>query len=525
MRALLAVIACFLIAAPADAAGSLRRGNLAEPTTLDPHKFNSIYENFLAVDLFEGLTTAAPDGKPMPAVAQSWSVSADGMTWTFKLRPGLRWSDGVPITVQDVIFSFRRILDPKTAGQLASSFYVLKNARQVNGGALPAEELGISSSSPDTVVIALEQPAPYLSALFTSGTAAIVPRHVVEKFGDDWVKAEHFVSNGAFTLKRWISHGGITFARNPNFHTPAVLDEVIYEPTDDMEAAVTRFRAGGLDMQFEFPSIRSESFRKEMPAATKIVPAQLTFELQLNNTVPKLKDARVRRALSLAIDRDLLVTRVTRGGEIASMTYVPPTIPDYTPPEAPMQALSIQDRLTKAKSLLAEAGYTAEKPLRLTYSFTNNTDRKRIAVAISAMWKQIGVDVALHGLEGKVLFSNLRAGDFEVGFMGSTADYPDAASFLTSLLSTEPGINYSRYNSAAYDALIARAGVAPDARVRADLLRQAEALMLEDQPLIPLYAGVNRELVSPRVHGWEPNPSAIHLSRYLSIDPIAPPRQ
>jgi oligopeptide transport system substrate-binding protein len=352
----------------------------------------------------------------------------------------------------------------------------------------------------------------------SSSTGSIVPRHVVEKFGDDWIKPENFVSNGAYLLKAWIPNGGITLVRNPNYREPPSLDTVIFEPTDDIDAAVTRFRGGGLDMQFEFPSARTAELRRVMPAETKVEPATLTFYLTLNLRNPKFKDVRVRKALSLAIDRDLLVSKVLRGGETPLMTLVPPTIPGYRTPVVPEQSLSMPERLARARALLAEAGITPDHPLRFTYSHGANSDRKRIAVAIAAMWKPLGVVASLQGMEGKVLFSNLHEGDYEIGYLGGSADYPDAASFLTGQLSYEPSGNYARYNSPVYDGLVERAEEMADAKSRAEVLGQAETEMIKDQPIIPLFEGVTRELVAQYVHGWQPSPTAVHLSRYLSID-------
>ena len=522
MRALLLAVVYVCIAASAQAAGTLRRSNHFEPASLDPHKISTVYERFIVQDLFEGLTEPGPDEQPRPGVAQSWTVSPDGKTWTFILRTGLKWSDGAPITVDDVVFSFRRFLDPKTAGELASTMYAIKNARLVNTGKLPVEQLGVAAPKPDTVVFTLEYPAPYLAALLANGTSSIVPKHVITKRGDDWIKPGNAVSNGAFMLKEWIPNGGITLARNPNYREPASLDQVVYEPTEDLDAALTRFKAGGLDIQFEFPSTQTEILRRDMATQTRAVPGQLTFYLPLNLNNPKLKDVRVRRALSLAVDRDLLVTKVTRSGERPAYTYVPPSIPGYTPVTLPDLPATMPERLAKARALLTEAGVTPTSPLRLTYTHGNTSDRKRIAVAIAAMWKPLGVIVSLEGLEGKVMFGNLREGNFETAYVGWQADYPDAASFLTPLLSTNVVGNYSRYSNTAYDALINKAAATAEPATRLALLREAELMMIQDQPMIPLYTGVNRELVSPRVGGWQPNPSAIHLSRFLSVDPGAP---
>lgn len=519
IRSALAAVAVMLLAYDAAAQSVLRRGNRYEPASLDPHLVQTQYESAVVYDLFEGLATRGPDGQPVPAVAESWHVSPDGKRWTFKLRDGLTWSDGAPLTADDVVFTFRRLLDPGTAGQYAQLMYVVTGAEAVNSGQQPIETLGVTAPDPRSVVMDLVNPAPFLVELLANAFASIVPRHAIAAAGDDWAAPGKMVGNGAFTLTEWQPQSQIVIERNPRFHDAdgVKLDRVIYAPTADLTSAVSRFRAGELDMQFEFPSAQTEFLRRELPAETRIGPSLLTYYLAVNGENPKFVDPRVRRALSLAIDRETLVGRVLKSGESAAHSFVAPGTAGYAPPDAPDAKLSAEARLAEAKRLLSDAGYGPDRPLKVVYSHSANEDIRRTAVAIAAMWKRAGIETELLNREGKVHFAALKSGDFEVGFVGWTADYNDAATFLYVLRSESVNSNYARYRNPAFDRLMAAADREADAVQRIALMREAEAVALTDQAIVPLYHGVTKNLVAARVSGFSPNPVDFYPSRYLSI--------
>ncbi|MDX2144261.1 MAG: peptide ABC transporter substrate-binding protein [Rhodospirillaceae bacterium] len=513
------VLCALLWIGTAAAENVLHRGNRFEPASLDPHQYQTQYEGAIILDLFEGLTAFDAAAKLVPGIAESWTASADGKTWTFKLRPELRWSDGAALSADDVVYSFRRLLDPATAAQYAQLMYRVRNGRAVNSGEMPVEKLGVSAPDAFTVVLHLDAPAPFLPEILANPFAAIVPRHALAQHGKDWVKPGAMVSNGAFTLADWQPQNKIELVRNAKFHDAArvKLDRVIYYPTADLNSALAQFRAGSLDMQFEFPTSRVDFLRQEFAAETRIAPSMLTYYVPLNTTNPKFADGRVRRALSMAIDRDVLVSRVTRLGEQPATSFVPPSIANYTPAEMTFLKAPSEARLAEARKLLADAGYGPANPLKFSYSYTSNEDFKRIAVAIAGMWKRVGVETELLNREGKVHFAALKGGDFEAGFVGWSADFNDASTFLYVLQSTTVNSNYGRYRNPVFDELMAQAGEEVDPARRADIMRQAEQLALDDQPIIPLYYGVTKNLVAPRVVGWTANPQDFYLSRYLSL--------
>lgn len=497
----------------------LRRGNRYEPATLDPHKYMTKYEANIILDLFEGLFTYNIQGRPVAGIIDSWKVSPDAKAWTFQIKPYLKWSDGAPLTAEDVVFSFRRLMDPKTAGQYAQLLYIVENGRAVNTGAMPVDKLGVSAPDKTTVVVKLDVPAPYLNELLANPFAAILPRHAVEKNGPEWIKPGMMVSGGAYALKAWSPNDRIELARNPNFHgADAVkIDRVLYMPTENLAAGLARFRAGELDMQVEFPTAQLDMLRSELPEATRTGPSFVTYYLAFNTKTAKLGDVRVRRALALAVDREVITSRIMRAGEEPAYTFIPARIanfPGWTHVDA---TLTLQQRLQTAAGLLAQAGYTKDKPLKVTYSLSATEDLKRIGVAIQSMWKRVGVETELLNREGRVHFAAMKSGDYEVGFVGWAADFNDASTFLYMLQSSSINSNYSRYDNPNFEALLGKAALETNVVARGLILQQAEKTALADQPIAPLFHGVTRNLIAPHVAGWQPNPLDFYLTRYLGL--------
>lgn len=512
------VFACLATGvAHAQSQAVLTRGNHQDPASLDPHRISTVYEHNIVLDLFEGLTTPDAEGRPVPGVAESWRVSEDGLIWTFILRENLVWSDGVPLTADDVVYAFRRFMNPATASQYPYLFYNVANAAAINRGEQPPDTLGVTALSPTEVEITLESPVPYLPELLSNGFAATVPRHIIEAQGDDWTRPGVMVSNGPYTLTEWRPQDRVEMTRNERFHAAetVTLDTVIYLPTEDQSAALARFRAGELDASMEFPTARTPWLLENLPDETRIANYLITFYLTFNTDVPALSDRRVRQALSLAIDRDIIATRVLKSGERPAQTFVPPGTAGYSSPAVP--ELSVAERRAEAQALLAEAGYGPENPLRLTYSLSSAEDRRRIAAAIAAMWKPLGVEVTINNTEGKVLFSRLRSGDFEIGYVGWAADVNDAANFLAIMQSAAVRSNYARYRNPGYDDLLAQAAATVDVGARAGLLTEAESVLLDDAPIAPLVHGVSKNLVAKRVQGWLDNVKDVHPSRFLSV--------
>lgn len=502
---------------------ALRRQSLGDPQTLDPQLWVYGQDGNLAQDLFQGLTTVDAAANTVPGQAESWQTSADGRTYTFRLRPGLQWSDGHKLDSADFLWSFQRLFDPKSAAPSASLLYVIRNARAVNTGKLPVSQLGVRAPDARTVVLELEHPAPYLTEILVH-RAFPVPRHVLDKLGRDWTRPGNLVSNGAFVLAEWRPNSHVKLVRNPRFHQASTvrLDAVYHIPIEDPNVALKRFRAGELDIVVSLPSEAIDTARRDFPRELHLVQ-QIGLEYYAVNTQrPPFNDPRVRRALSLAIDRDTLTRLVLRAGEPPAYCVVPPGVLNYTPSQCQPPGATpgaMPARLALARSLLAQSGFGPGKPLKMTLRVNSNDTRKRIAVTIQAMWRAAGIEAQILSAELKVHQAALQQGDFDVAHNSWYAEDRDPASFLELMDSRAVGINVSRYRNPRFETLLDQADLQTDLQKRGQLMNQAERLAIADQPLIPLYDYVSRRLISQRVVGWTDNPRGVHVNRYFSLRP------
>ncbi|MEZ5457752.1 MAG: peptide ABC transporter substrate-binding protein [Steroidobacteraceae bacterium] len=515
----LGVLWLSLAATAASAESVLYRGIFGEPQSLSPNRSGLASEIAIVHDLFVGLAEYDIDGRVAPGLAESWQVSADGLTWTFKLRPGLKWSDGQPLTADDFVFGFRRAVTPATAAALADRLFMLRNAKAIASGTAKPAELGVAAPSPRELVLQLEYPAPRLPNLLLGGIGFPTPQHAVKRWGDAWTRPGRMVSNGAYMLAERRTGESIRLVRNPHFHAAdqVRIDTVIYRPSDSVDAQVNLFRTGAIHINRNpgFPPNRKALLEKELGKAVRVSPYPMFIFLRFNLRRDPFKDAAVRRALALAIEPDKIARRVLRSGEQPAYHLVPPMISGYAPPSSPFGQGTAASRLATARQLLAKAGYDNRRPLRFTLRYASGWARET-CVAIAAMWSQVGVRVELLNSEAKSLIADVRRGDFDVYYDGALFDEPEA--FLD-LLQAEGPSNTGGYRSSRYEAALLAAKREPDAERRNALLRAAEAIALADVPIMPLVYSVSRTLVAPKVRGWRPNPMDMQLSRYLSLEP------
>ena len=480
---------------PACPAGKvcLEYGNNAEPQTLDPGKANLVDEATIIGDLIMGLTTDAPDASPMPGAATHWETSADGLVWTFHLRPSI----------------------------YAYLLYVIEGGQAVNEGKAPLTSLGVRAVDPLTLEITLAHPAPYLPELTKHQSFFPAPRHVVEKLGDAWVQPGNYVSNGPFKLTAWKLGDRITVEKNPLFWDAknVCLDRINYYPTPDVVSAERQVARGELDINTSFQSNRYQRLKTEMPGTVRVDVGTATSYLSLNTRdVAAFKDRRVRRALSMTIDREFITRELLRAGQEPAYAFVPPITANYVKgPRLRWADTPFAERQAEARALLAEAGYTAKRPLKITILSANNSNTLLLMEAVQADWRAIGVEVTLQQNEGAVAFAAYRNRAFEVGSMSWFADFNDPVTFLGLLKSDTGGQNYGDYKNPAYDALLARADQEPDIGKRARILAEAEQLMLDEEAIAPIFYVVNRNLVSPRVTGWVANPPNFHRTRWMCL--------
>jgi len=518
-RASCCAIALALLAtatAVADDQRTLKRGAFGEPESLDPDRSGVVSELPIVLDLFEGLTTFDAAGQVVPGQAESWQISEDGLRYTFSLRPNLRWSDGVPLNAEDFVYSFRRTMTPATRSTQAERLAIFRNGWAVLRGELQAAELGVTSVGPNTLVIELEHPAPRLPLLLAYSEGAPLPRHQIEALGENWSEPGQMVSNGPFTLAERKPHDRVVLQKNPHYYAEASVnwDEVIYFPSDALATSVQRFRAEEIDLN-GWPGFlpRQERFlRSQLGEAVRVSPLMIVAYVRFNLQQPALQDPRVRRGLSAAVDRQILATRVLGGGEQLAQGVVPPTVSHYRPAATTDNEAPREQRVALANQLLSEAGYAADRPLKLTLRYPSGQGRE-ICVAIQAMWRDLPVEIVLENSEVKSMIADLRRGNFDLALTGAL-DGDDPERFLDRLL-PDSSYNTGGYDSADFLALMQTAKHTADAAQRTELLRQAETQVLEDAPVIPLYYGVSRNLVAPYLSGFEDNPADIHLSRYL----------
>lgn len=510
-----------LLAGPAAAEKILRIGNDGEPQSMDPHYVSTIQTSRLTDDMYLGLTTYGPHGEALPGAAESWTVSPDGLVYTFKIR-NHTWSDGVPVTADDFVYSFRRLLDPATGAEYASLLFIIKGAQEYNQGKAKAEDVAVKALTPDTLEVTLTSPAPYFLAQLTHETGMPVPRHLVEKYGKDWTKPEHFAVNGAYKLVEWLPNVHSKLVKNEKFYDAAnvKIDQVIYYTHEDRTAMQKRFRAGELDVARDIASEQIDWLRANMKDSLRIAPWAGIYDYAFNVTKPPFDDVRVRRALAMAIDVDTVANKVLRSGELPAYSYVPPGTGNYGEPAyVSWKDTPYKDRVAEAVKLLAEAGYSKDKPLKVTLSYNTSENHKRIAIAVAAMWKPLGVDVEMFNTEGKIHYANLREKNYQVAREGWIADYNDVQNFLFKADGKSGAINYSGYNNPEYNDLMNKGAATLDLKARAEILKKADELQMRDVPMAPIYYYVSKQLVSPKVVGWIDNTPDRHPSRFLDLNP------
>ncbi|MGZ6009187.1 MAG: peptide ABC transporter substrate-binding protein [Rhizomicrobium sp.] len=498
----------------------LNRGNVAEPDTLDPPQYGLAVEVEIMDDLFLGLTTRDQNGSLIPGAAERWDISADGRTYTFHLRKGLRWSDGSPLTAMDFVAGIRRMLDPATHSQFANFAYKIHNGQAINEGKLPPQEAGVSAPDDRTLVIQLDRPSPILIVLTAIPLFDPLPRAAVARFGKDWIKPGNMVSNGAFTLAEWVPQGHVRLKKNPYFYDAknVQIDEVNFFPTDDDAAALKRFRARELDFNMRFPPTMLDWLKRNLPGEALIAPNLALTYLTFNLKDPVVGDLSVRRALSLAIDRERLTNQILHTGEIPAFGLIPPAIKGYAGSKIEGAGVPYVTRLAQARALLATAGYGPRHPLSLTFHCRLGELNRRIAVAVQAMWSSVGVNTDIVTEEVAMHYNRLRTRDFQVADAGWQAP-PDPEYYMYLLKTQSTEANYASFSDAEFDRLTYDAEAVMDTPSRYAAYARAEKIALDALPIVPLFFPVNRAIVQPYVKGYVENALDVHPSRYIRLSP------
>ena len=502
------------------AGGILRSGHPGEPDSLDPH--NSVAAPALIVqnDLFESLLTLDARGRPVAGAAEKYSVSPDGRVYTFQLRSGLMYSDGKPISAGDFLWSIRRLADPAAASTgLAAWIDLIENGCAVLRGEKPPDSLGVEAPDERTLRIRLSAAAPYFPSIAAFPVFAPLPRHVIEKYGRAWTKPDNFVSNGPFTLESWVPGNPVRVRKNPRFHAASSvrLDGVEYYSVSDQNTGVRLFLSGRLDAVTNFPPEKLDSLRRERPRELRLAPSLGVTTYVFNHRLPKFRDSRVREALSIAVDRRLLTSKIVRAGDTPAFGIVPAALSALT--GVSTDGIRDTDRTRQARDLLRKAGYDATRPLEVELLYHTSEEHKKVAVAVAAMWQAAGVRVTLRNAERQVVEAATRQGDFEIVRAAWFSPYADASGYFANLRRDSPA-NGGAYANPAFDALLERLSATNDPIDRRRVQRELELLLMREQAVIPLYHLVSRRLVSQRVVGWRDDSlSAIRPARWLDLRP------
>lgn len=508
---------------------TLHFANLSEPSDLDPQIITSLQDFNIVLSLFEGLTQYDPvDCRPTPGVATHWEPSADARTWTFHLRRDARWSNGDPVTARDFAYAYRRMLSPGLASEYAYMLFCLDGAEAfVSGQTTDFSTVGVDVVDDHTLRLRLVYPVPYLPDLVAHASWYPVHQDTIEAHGamdqrgTRWTRPGNLVGNGPFTLAEWKPNQVIRVTKSPTYWDAAVvrLNEIRFYPIESTASEEAAFRAGQIHLTTGIPIDKIAVYRND-PALKHFLQQDTTlatYFYRFNVTKKPLDDVRVRRALSLAIDREQLVNRVTLGGQVPARNLTPPKTAGYTAGDL------LKGDAAEARRLLAEAGFPDGVGFpKLEILYNTNDGHRRIAEAIQQMWKTtLNIDIGLYNQEAKVMSDSMREGNYQIARYAWVGDYLDASTFLELML-TDSGNNQTGWSNAEYDRLVNEARYALDPAQRFELYRRAEQILMEESPIAPIYFYVNSQLQVPELKGWHGNLLDIHPYKGVYLEAATP---
>ncbi len=505
------------------ASGHLRRHVSSSPATLDPALIQDVMGMAVGSDLFEGLLRQGPAGQLLPGMAERWEVSADGMTWRFHLREQARWSNGDAVTAENFVFAWRRVVDPATASPIAQQMAPVAGALDIAAGRQPPESLGVRAVDARTLEVRLESPTPYFLSLLINTFMMPVHPPTVQREGRAWTQPGKMVGNGPFLLRAREINGRIDLARNPDYwDAPAVrLQAVTWFPLTDSAASTARFLAGDLDETERFQVEDLEWLRASLGDQVRTAPYNGTVMLGMNVRRAPFDNAALRRAMVLAVDRTLLTDQLLKRLYTPAHGIVPP-LPGYDPLRPQWADLDDEARRELARSLYAQAGYSSARPLEVELAVPiGSPEMRRVFEALAAMWRMnLGAEVRVITEEFRVHQQNRRIGKLQFFWNGWIGDYPEATTFLALALKSNPQ-NYMGFDDPEYERVMAEAVRETDEAARNLLYNQAERLLDEQAPFLPIYFYQSRHLLRSYVQGWRDNANDLHPSRdlYLALAP------
>ncbi len=492
-----------------------------EPASLDPAKAVGLPEIQVIRDLFEGLTNQDAKGNIIPGVATQWQTT-DNKTWIFTLRKDAKWSNGDPVTANDFVYSWRRLVDPKIGSTFAwfAELAGIQNAGAITKGQMTPDKLGVTALDDHRLKVSLDKPVPYFVSLTANFSLYPVPEKVIEKAGKEWVQPGTLVGNGAYKLQERVVNEKLVLVRNDHYwdNAHSVLTKVTFVPINEESSATKRYRADDIDITESFPKNMYSMLKKELPGQV-YTPDQLgTYYYAFNTTKGPTADVRVRKALTWSIDRKIIAEKVLGTGEKPAWHFTADVTAGFKPKPGFLQQHSQEELNQQAKALLAAAGYGPNHPLDLTLLYNSSENNQKVAIAVASMWKKnLGVSVKLQNQEWKTYIDSRNTGNFDVIRASWVGDYNEPSTFLSLLTSTHSG-NIAKFNSPEYDALIDKASRETNAEARNDDYNRAEQIIAAQSPIAPIYQYTNGRLIKPWVKGYPiTNPEDVAYSRTMYI--------
>ena len=492
-----------------------------EPASLDPAKAVGLPEIQVIRDLYEGLTNQDASGKVVPGVAESWQ-SSDNKTWIFTLRKDARWSNGEPVTADDFVYSWQRLVDPKTSSPFAwfAGLSGIENADAIAKGSMGVDKLGVTALDKHRLKVTLVRPVPYFPSLTANFSLYPVSKTVIAQHGSDWTQPANLVGNGAYKLQDRVVNEKIMLVRNDRYwdNAHSVLTKVTFLPINEESSATKRYRAGDIDITESFPKNMYALLKKTLPGEV-YTPDQLgTYYYAFNTEKGPTADVRVRQALSMTIDRRIIAEKVLGTGEKPAWHFTPDVTAGFTPAQSMLQQHSQEELNVQAKTLLAAAGYGPSKPLHLNLLYNTSENHQKLAIAVASMWKKtLGADVKLQNQEWKTYIDSRNSGNFDVIRASWVGDYNEPSTFLSLLTSGHSG-NIARFKNSDYDAVMAQASMESSDSARNDDYNRAEHILAEQAPIAPVYQYTNGRLIKPWVKGYPiQNAEDVAYSRELYL--------
>ncbi|MBN2686353.1 MAG: peptide ABC transporter substrate-binding protein [Pontiellaceae bacterium] len=501
----------------------LHRGIGADPQDLDPQTTSGNPEFYVQSALFEGLTSQMPgDSTPVPGTAESWEISEDGKTYTFHIRQNAKWSNGDPVTARDFVFSYQRALSPALANPYAYMLFCLENAEAFNKGEITDfSKVGAKAIDDKTLELKLENPVPYLLRLlkhhswFPVHESTILAYGKLDQRDTKWTRPGNLVGNGPFMLTEWKQNSKLVVVKNPHYWDAQTvrLKEIHFYPIEDINSEEYAFRTGQLHITIETPPERIKHYKENAPELIHLDPWLGTYYYEINTQQPPFNDVRVRRALALALDRDKIVKNVLKAGEPAALSLTPPGTGGYTP------RAQIEYNVEEARRLLAEAGYPNGKGFpKVELLYNTHKGHMRIAEVVQQIWKEnLNIDISLLNMEWKTYLAQKKAHKYSIARAAWVGDYEDPSTFLDMFI-TGGGNNDAAWSNMEYDRLIKEAATEMDQDKRYELYQQAEQILIEEVPVIPIYFYRSKQLVTKSVKNWEPSLLDRHPYKYLYLE-------